>query len=73
MGSERSEKNSIKTSKATQRTEGNSYVPIDLYFKGSGRAALNFFYGKFSKVLPKFSVQPRPGCLRKAEDKVRKS
>ena len=24
-------------------TEGNSYVPVDLYFKCSGRAALNFF------------------------------
>ena len=25
-------------------TEGNSYVPVDLYFKCSGRAALNFFF-----------------------------
>ena len=25
-------------------TEGNSYVPVDLYFKCSGRAALNFSF-----------------------------
>ena len=25
-------------------TEGNSHVPVDLYFKCSGRAALNFFF-----------------------------
>jgi hypothetical protein len=40
--SERSEKNPITTSKGN--TEGNSYVPVDLYFKCSGRAALNFFF-----------------------------
>ena len=42
MGSERSEKNSITTSKATQR--GTVTFPVDLYFKRSGRAALNFFF-----------------------------
>ena len=40
--SERSEKNSITTSKATQR--GTVTFPVDLYFKCSGRAALNFFF-----------------------------
>ena len=40
--SERSEKNSITTSKATQR--GTVTFPVDLYFKRSGRAALNFFF-----------------------------
>ena len=41
--SERSEKNSITTSKATQR--GTVTFPVDLHFKRSGRAALNFFGG----------------------------
>ena len=40
--SERSEKNSITTSKATQR--GTVTFPVDLYFKCSGRAALIFFF-----------------------------
>ena len=40
--SERSEKNSITTSKATQR--GTVTFPVDLYFKRSGRAALNFLF-----------------------------
>ena len=38
--SERSEKNSITTSKATQKRTVT--FPVDLYFKCSGRAALNF-------------------------------
>ena len=42
MGSERSEKNSIKTPKATQK--GKATAPVTLYFKCSGRAALNFFF-----------------------------
>jgi len=40
--SERSEKNPFTTSKATQR--GTVTFPVDLYFKCSGRAALNFFF-----------------------------
>jgi len=40
--SERSEKNSITTSKAAQR--GTVTFPVDLYFKRSGRAALNFSF-----------------------------
>ena len=42
MGSERSEKNSIKIPKATQK--GKATAPVTLYFKCSGRAALNFSF-----------------------------
>ena len=42
--SERSEKNSITTSKAKATQRGTVTFPVDLYFKRSGRAALNFFF-----------------------------
>ena len=46
MGSERSEKKSITTSKATQKRTVT--FPVDLYFKCSGRAALNFLIARMS-------------------------
>ena len=58
--SERSEKNSITTSKATQR--GTVTFPVDLYFKCSGRAALNFFFFCLSLAGGRTTLFKRGSC-----------
>ena len=61
MGSEASER-SEKIHNFKGNTEGNSYVPVDLYFKCSGRAALKFFLFCLSLAGGRTTLFKRGSC-----------